>query len=459
MFYSIGLFIVDSEKEILYLKSSSEVITNNARTVQLVSYLCEVYPKAISKSELLGKLWPNDEVTEWSLSRLISRVRQQLATHDESNEYIRTIHGQGFKLVIEPIVLEDYVPGLSASEVPQISEFLPREANENVQIAPNPFFSYRYFFVFSLLVVVFLLYFFWNKPISNLSDVYGNMYPGETMILPVDSNWVTSRLNTIKFTQDGLLIEPISNQDFFVSTPIFQRVFLQGAIFTLDIEVNDDFMKDGWIGPYFQTKRDNWPGAWDCGIAGKKLGSPRITYDCLIDQNEEFTNVLENEEVVFGVRAHQYQGVGSVLIKSAKVKILPSVDTGKGWHTSKDNKSIQYNRGVSFKPESVEQTLSTFIKGPLNIKGSTLAFTIEIDAEAKKNIVSIELFLVDKNKLWRNCSVFVGSIESKIFTSQCQFESSNPFVLNQDEKIEIGIRPHGKVVSGEIKIIGITVTD
>ena len=237
-------------------------------------------------------------------------------------------------------------------------------------------------------------------------------------------------------------------------------MFLQGAIFTLKIDVNRDFMEyGGWLGPYFQTKRDNWPGAWSCGITGKNLSSPTIEYDCLIDQNEAFTNVLANEEVVFGIKTHQEYGVGSALVKSAKVKILPSVDTAAGWHTTTDNTSIEYNRGVSYRPESIEQTLSTFIRGPLNIKGSELAFTIEIDKNLKKYDASIELFLVDKNKLWKNCYVFINDIESKIFTTRCKFDSQHPFVLNADEKIEIGIRPHGKVIAGEIKIIGITVTD
>jgi len=465
MFYSIGLFVLDSEKEILFLRSSAEVVTSNARTVQLVSCLCNAYPKAISKAELLSQLWPNDEVTEWSLSRLISRVRQILATYDKSNDYIKTVHGQGFKLAVAPILIEDFVPLYSGFDVAINSEIFEsasatKETTHQKIIMSRFSFLNRWFFAAGVLGILVLLYFFGKKPISDVPVTYGNMYPGEVIVLPVDSNWVTSKPDTIKFSKDGLLIESISNDIFFVSTPIFRRVFLQGAVFSLKIEASREFIEQvGWLGPYFQTKRDNWPGAWDCGITGKELTSSIIEYDCLIDQNEAFTHVLANEEVVFGIKTYQEHGVSSVLVKSAKVKILPSVDTSLGWHTTKDNTSINYNRGVSYRPESVEQTLSTTIKGPLNIPGSALAFTIEVDKDLRMDYTSIELYLIDKNKLWKNCSVFVNEIKSKIFTTRCKFNSSNPFVLTSDEKIEIGIRPHGKIIAGEIKIIGITVTD
>jgi DNA-binding winged helix-turn-helix (wHTH) protein len=477
MFYSIGLFVVDSEKEILFLKSTSDVVTNNARAVRLISHLCAAYPKAVSKAELLRNLWPNDDVTEWSLSRLVSRTRQLLSTYDKT-DYIQTVHAQGFKLAIAPLVVESVEPLVSKPNVGKVVEIVdsiknldgvtdpetPVVGNQNViskrHLPALSLYALGVCVFIGLLFIAIGYYFFGQKnPVSSAVN-FGTMYPEEIIELPVNSNWVTSKAGTIKFTEDGLLIEPISDEIFFVSTPIFRRVFLQGAVFTLQIEVSRDFMEHGgWLGPYFQTKRDNWPGAWDCGIFGKNLKSPNVEYDCLIDQNESFTNVLANEEVVFGIKTHQQQGIGSALVKSAKVKILPSVDTAGGWHTTEDKLPIVYDRGVSYRPESVEQTLSALIKGPLNINGSELAFTIEIDSEVKQYYTAIELFLIDKNKLWKNCSVFVGEIKSKVFTSRCKFNSQNPFVLNANEKIEIGIRPNGKILAGEIKIIGITVTD
>lgn len=469
MFYSIGLFVVDSEKEILFLKSSSDVVTNNTRAVQLISHLCAAYPKAVSKAELIRSLWPNDDVTEWSLSRLVSRTRQLLSTYDKT-DYIQTVHSQGFKLAIAPVLIENVEPLISKLKPDEVIAHLESVPYLEESFAPNQeviskrVFPARSLYLLGVFLFAILLYcyftFFGQKDHDFSSENFGTMYSGEIIEFSVNSNWVTSKADTIKFTKDGLLIEPISNENFFVSTPIFRRVFLQGAVFTLQIEVNPDFMEHGgWLGPYFQTKRDNWPGAWDCGIFGKNLTSPVVEYDCLIDQNEAFTNVLEHEEVVFGIKANQQQGTGSALVKSAKVKILPSVDTAGGWRSTENKVPIVYNRGVSYRPESVEQTLSTVIKGPLNIQGSELAFTIAIDNEIKEHYTAIELFLIDKDKLWNNCSIFLGEIKSKIFTSRCEFKSQNPFVLNSDEKIEIGIRPNGKVLAGEIKIIGITVTD
>jgi hypothetical protein len=42
----------------------------------------------------------------------------------------------------------------------------------------------------------------------------------------------------------------------------------------------------------------------------------------------------------------------------------------------------------------------------------------------------------------------------------CKFQNIvDPFVLDDNQKVEIGARPFGEVISGKLKIIGISITD
>ena len=52
---------------------------------------------AIDKNKILDRLWPDQFVTEASLSRLVSDTRQLLAQDDATTEFIHTIRGKGFR--------------------------------------------------------------------------------------------------------------------------------------------------------------------------------------------------------------------------------------------------------------------------------------------------------------------------------------------------------------------------
>ena len=57
--------------------------------------LAENRPRAMSKSELLARVWPDVSVSEVSLARVISEIRQALGD-DRSGRIIRTVHSYGY---------------------------------------------------------------------------------------------------------------------------------------------------------------------------------------------------------------------------------------------------------------------------------------------------------------------------------------------------------------------------
>jgi DNA-binding winged helix-turn-helix (wHTH) protein len=87
-------FICDSEtKELLRQEQS---IPLSPKAFQLLEILIENRPKALSKSELYGRLWPATFVVEANLSNLIGEIRRALDDDPRQPRYVRTVHRFGY---------------------------------------------------------------------------------------------------------------------------------------------------------------------------------------------------------------------------------------------------------------------------------------------------------------------------------------------------------------------------
>ena len=62
--------------------------------------LVENRPRALSKTELLGRVWPDVIVSEVSLARVISEIRGGIGD-DRQGRIIRTVHSHGYAFVAE----------------------------------------------------------------------------------------------------------------------------------------------------------------------------------------------------------------------------------------------------------------------------------------------------------------------------------------------------------------------
>jgi DNA-binding winged helix-turn-helix (wHTH) protein len=87
-------FIFDSEtRELL---QSGQPVTLSPKAFQLLEILMENRPKALSKSQLHDRLWPNTFVVEANLSNLIGEVRRALDDQPRQPRYVRTVHRFGY---------------------------------------------------------------------------------------------------------------------------------------------------------------------------------------------------------------------------------------------------------------------------------------------------------------------------------------------------------------------------
>lgn len=446
MIYSIGLFNLDTEREHLLFETSKEIVSSHSRIIQLLSLLAAAYPKVVSKNELIQKLWQDDNVTDWALSRQICQLRQLLSLHDPKTQYIKTVHTRGFKLDIQPAVINP------------VSVRLDERQNSEHELINKTRFRLNKWAIVGATTGLLLLGIFGYHWLTSPNLMLGEIIPKKTIPLPVNKNWVSSKVDTLQITTNGIRVAPIELNPLYVSTKLTGPAFYQGAVFSVEMKLSQEFVDNrGELRFYFQSMQDGWPGEWDCTLGEfKKLN---FKYDCQIDESETFTKILEGETVKFGVKLHQLQPIGDATIISAAVNLPASISTDKGWSTT-NNLALEYDRGVSFKPLSLAAKLETKIHGPVNISGSKIAFTLEVEDSYKKPDIGLQFFLIDKNGDWQDCFMNGDNIQSNVFTKICDFENiKDPFVLKENETLKIGISPYGKMIHGKIKILGITISE
>jgi DNA-binding winged helix-turn-helix (wHTH) protein len=63
---------------------------------RLLEYLIREAPRAISKEELHGVLWPHIFVSEGNLARLATEVRGAIGDSAQHSRFVRTVYGFGY---------------------------------------------------------------------------------------------------------------------------------------------------------------------------------------------------------------------------------------------------------------------------------------------------------------------------------------------------------------------------
>lgn len=70
---------------------------------KVLTYLLERRDRVVSKPELFEALWPEWYVTEATLTQRLVAVRRALGDDERTQQYIRTVHGRGYRFVA-PVV-------------------------------------------------------------------------------------------------------------------------------------------------------------------------------------------------------------------------------------------------------------------------------------------------------------------------------------------------------------------
>ena len=94
-----GEFVFDPEARRL-LRGEHEVHLT-PKAWELLELLVRSRPRAVSKTEVRQKLWPDAHVGEGSLTVLASELRSALGDNGREQRYVRTVFGHGYAFAAE----------------------------------------------------------------------------------------------------------------------------------------------------------------------------------------------------------------------------------------------------------------------------------------------------------------------------------------------------------------------
>ena len=94
--YRFGRYLLNTERRTLY--RDGEPLEAAEKAIQLLLELLRHPGQVVGKYDLIDQLWPEQDVSEWSLSRLVSDTRHLLGESAEDNGLIQTVRGKGFRL-------------------------------------------------------------------------------------------------------------------------------------------------------------------------------------------------------------------------------------------------------------------------------------------------------------------------------------------------------------------------
>ncbi len=89
-----GDCVLDSDTRELFRKDKP--VHLQPKAFRLLELLIENRPRALSKEELHGKVWPGTFVSEATLASAISDIRAVIGDAGHDSQFIRTVHGYGY---------------------------------------------------------------------------------------------------------------------------------------------------------------------------------------------------------------------------------------------------------------------------------------------------------------------------------------------------------------------------
>ena len=78
------------------VRRGEERVHLSPKAFELLGVLVSRRPRAVSKDEIFGLLWPNTFVTEASLAGLVAEIRRELRDDAREPRFLRTVHGFGY---------------------------------------------------------------------------------------------------------------------------------------------------------------------------------------------------------------------------------------------------------------------------------------------------------------------------------------------------------------------------
>ena len=99
--YRIGAHLIDPEA--YETREEGVSVPVEPQVLELLVFLIENRQRAVSKDEIIERIWKGRIVSDATLSSRIKAARQALGDDGSAQRLIRTIHGRGFRFVGEVV--------------------------------------------------------------------------------------------------------------------------------------------------------------------------------------------------------------------------------------------------------------------------------------------------------------------------------------------------------------------
>ena len=87
------------------LQRESRAVHLSPKAFELLKTLVEARPRAVSKQELLDRVWPGVFVSDASLARAVSEIRDAIGDHSRTDGYLQTEHGYGYRFAVAGVTV------------------------------------------------------------------------------------------------------------------------------------------------------------------------------------------------------------------------------------------------------------------------------------------------------------------------------------------------------------------
>lgn len=458
MKFIVGPYILDSYTKSLIRSDDSSLVTDNDRAIQALTLLVEAYPETVSKDALMNALWPDETTTEWSLSRLISDLRQTLAAGGSDLAFIKTVHRKGFRLLVP--VKEMDAEQIFSNSAPDTSINLRKRRRLIIAAAVAALCSVAALYL-TLAKTPRQSTLAEPEPVDILPTlpITGKVIAARTIHIPLPRGWAINDEPPREIDEKGLRFRPTGGTHV-VSKVVQGPGNFQQSILRMRLVADEALINSRpTLHLFAQSFRDTWPGEWNCQIDVEQLAQPRDV-ECVIDEPGTPFALGPDDYIGIGVRSTATTAEGSLWLQSAELYLPESISVDSGWRAS-HNLGLRYDRGVSFSPTRNGQRLAYDIAGPAKLQGKALAITLEADQVFIDSGADLQPFAQRTIDDWRgewNCWINNADLLVSGDTYYCLIdEPDDYFNMREGDYLHLGIQAHGKKVAGTVKIRGVNI--
>lgn len=121
------------------LRADGEIVSLEPQVFALLALLVENRERLVSKDEIVEKVWDGRVVSDAAVASRVKSARQALGDDGKSQQFIKTIHGQGYRFVAEANAARRSSAAPDASSLTDMVQHLDRVARPSLAVLPFRF--------------------------------------------------------------------------------------------------------------------------------------------------------------------------------------------------------------------------------------------------------------------------------------------------------------------------------